>query len=352
MFFEGDRVQAMREMILAADSESRSRALAKILPMQRQDFMGIFREMDGLPVTIRLLDPPLHEFLPSARADAETFAAHAGITLEQVAALVERHREANPMLGLRGVRLSIAYPEIVEVQAQAIFEAAVAVAKEGVTPRPEVMVPLVSTAKELSVTGDIVRRVAKRIMEDAGFQVPFLVGTMIELPRAALIAGEIARVAEFFSFGTNDLTQTTFGISRDDAGTFLPRYLETGILADDPFQVLDREGVGQLVQIGTWDGRQQRPDLKVGICGEHGGEPSSIEFCHEIGLDYVSCSPFRVPVARLAAAHAAVHTRVGHGRSTRARATRAEADASERLRQVKRTAVVTAAEAAGPPVEG
>jgi pyruvate,orthophosphate dikinase len=308
--------------------------------------------MDGLPVTIRLLDPPLHEFLPSARPDAESFAAHAGITLDEVAALVERHREANPMLGLRGVRLSIAYPELIEMQSQAIFEAAVAVTKEGITAKPEVMVPLVGTAKELSIPRAIIQRVARMVMDDAGVDVPYLIGTMIELPRAALIAGDIAKEAEFFSFGTNDLTQTTFGISRDDAGTFLPRYLESGILADDPFQVLDREGVGQLVQIGTWEGRQQRPGLKVGICGEHGGEPSSIEFFQETGLDYVSCSPFRVPVARLACAHAALHARVSASRTLRARATRAESDASERLRQVKRTVVVTAADAAGPPAEG
>jgi pyruvate,orthophosphate dikinase len=352
MFFEGDRVQAVREMILATSSEARARALAKILPMQRQDFIEIFRVMDDLPVTIRLLDPPLHEFLPSARADAESFAAHAGITLDEVAALVERHREANPMLGLRGVRLSIAYPELIEMQTQAIFEAAVAVTKEGLTAKPEVMVPLVATAKELSIPREIIQRIARMVMDDAGVDVPYLIGTMIELPRAALIAGDIAKEAEFFSFGTNDLTQTTFGISRDDAGTFLPRYLESGILADDPFQVLDREGVGQLVQIGTWEGRQQRKGLKVGICGEHGGEPSSIEFFQETGLDYVSCSPFRVPVARLACAHAALHARVPASRTSRARATRAESDASERLRQVKRTVVVTAAEAAGPPGEG
>ena len=352
MFFEGERVQAVREMILAGDREARARALAKILPMQRQDFIEIFRVMDGLPVTIRLLDPPLHEFLPSARPDAEAFAAHAGITLDEVAALVERHREANPMLGLRGVRLSIAYPELIEMQSQAIFEAAVAVTREGITAKPEVMVPLVGTAKELSIPREIIQRVARMVMDDAGVNVPFLIGTMIELPRAALIAGDIAKEAEFFSFGTNDLTQTTFGISRDDAGTFLPRYLEMGILADDPFQVLDREGVGQLVQIGTWEGRHQRPGLKVGICGEHGGEPSSIEFFQETGLDYVSCSPFRVPVARLACAHAALHARVPASRASRARATRAESDATERLRQVKRTVVVTAAEAAGPPAEG
>jgi pyruvate,orthophosphate dikinase len=352
MFFEGERVQAVREMILAGDRAARARALAKILPMQRQDFIEIFRVMDGLPVTIRLLDPPLHEFLPSARPDAEAFAAHAGITLDEVAALVERHREANPMLGLRGVRLSIAYPELIEMQSQAIFEAAVAVTKEGITAKPEVMVPLVATAKELSIPREIIQRIARMVMDDAGVDVPYLIGTMIELPRAALIAGDIAKEAEFFSFGTNDLTQTTFGISRDDAGTFLPRYLESGILADDPFQVLDREGVGQLVQIGTWEGRLQRPGLKVGICGEHGGEPSSIEFFQETGLDYVSCSPFRVPVARLACAHAALHSRVSASRASRARATRAESDATERLRQVKRTVVVTAAEAAGPPAEG
>ena len=351
MFFEGDRVQAVREMILADSSEARARALEKILPMQREDFIGIFRAMDGLPVTIRLLDPPLHEFLPTATADAEMFAEKAGISIEEVERLVDRHREANPMMGLRGVRLSIVYPEIVEMQSRAIFEAAVEAKRQGLKPRPEVMVPLVASVRELAIQRDVIRRIAREIFADAGIEVPFLVGTMIELPRAALTAGEIAQEAEFFSFGTNDLTQTAFGISRDDAGTFLPRYLEEGILADDPFQVLDREGVGQLVQIGTWEGRQRRRDLKVGICGEHGGEPSSIEFFHETGLDYVSCSPFRVPVARLAAAHAALNARVGQKRSRRARATRAESDASERLRLVRRTEAVTAAEAAGPATE-
>ncbi len=351
MFFEGDRVQAVREMILAETGAARAAALEKILPMQRQDFIDIFRAMDGLPVTIRLLDPPLHEFLPSAEADIATFARHAGLSIDDVMTLLERYREANPMLGTRGVRLAILYPEIMEMQARAIFEAAVEAERQGLRPRPEVMIPLVATAKELAIQGDAIRKIATSIFQAADLAVPYLVGTMIELPRAALTAAEIAQEAEFFSFGTNDLTQTTFGISRDDAGTFLPRYLEDGILADDPFQVLDREGVGQLVQIGTWEGRQRRRDLKVGICGEHGGDPSSVEFFHETGLDYVSCSPFRVPVARLAAAHAALHAAVGPGRTSKARARRAEADASERLRLVRRTAAVTPAEAAGPQPE-
>jgi pyruvate,orthophosphate dikinase len=348
MFFEGDRIQSVREMVLARDGAARSRALERLLPMQREDFLGIFRAMDGLPVTIRLIDPPLHEFLPTAPADAEHFARHAGITIEEVRSLVDRHREANPMLGLRGCRLGIVYPEIVEMQVRALFEAATAAAAEGVDVRPEVMVPLVGDARELSIQSELIRRVAAAVMESAAVDVPYLIGTMIEVPRAALMAGEIAREADFFSFGTNDLTQTTYGISRDDAGTFLPQYLELGIYPDDPFQALDREGVGQLVNLATREGRERRRDLKVGICGEHGGEPGSVEFFHDAGLDYVSCSPFRVPVARLAAAHAVLHARASYGRTAQARATRAESDASDRLRQVGRTAVITAADAAGP----
>jgi pyruvate,orthophosphate dikinase len=349
MFFEADRIHAMREAILAEDADGRRRALDRLLPMQREDFLGIFRAMDGLPVTIRLLDPPLHEFLPSTRAEVELFARHAGLAPAEVDSLVERHREANPMLGRRGVRLALAMPEITEMQARAIFEAAVAAVEEGVDARPEIMVPLVADARELAIQRDIIDRVAGEVLGETR-RLPYLVGTMIELPRACLMAGEIAREADFFSFGTNDLTQTAFGISRDDAGTFLPLYIERGILPDDPFQVLDREGVGQLVQLGTWDGRQRRRDLKVGICGEHGGDPASIEFFHETGLDYVSCSPFRVPVARLAAAHAALHGRVPPGRAAQARAHRAESDHTERLRQVRRTVVVSPDAAAGPGV--
>ena len=306
MFFEGDRITAMREMILAEDEEGRRRALAKLLPMQRDDFLGIFRAMDGLPVTIRLLDPPLHEFLPATREDTELVAKAMGVDVDTLMRAVERHREANPMLGHRGVRVGITYPEVTEMQARAIFEAAVQATREGVSVYPEVMVPLVADVKELRHQARLIRRVAEEVMREAGVEVPYLIGTMIELPRAALKAGSIAEEAEFFSFGTNDLTQTSFGISRDDAASFLPRYMEDGIFSEDPFQVLDRDGVGRLIAIATKEGRATRPTLKVGICGEHGGEPSSVEFCHEVGLDYVSCSPYRVPIARLAAAHAAL----------------------------------------------
>ncbi|MBR9989838.1 MAG: pyruvate, phosphate dikinase, partial [Gemmatimonadetes bacterium] len=311
MFFEGDRIQAMREMILAQTADDRRRALDKLLPMQRADFEGIFRAMDGFPVTVRLVDPPLHEFLPRTAEEIDLFAEKAAISSALVTRIVEKHRESNPMLGHRGVRLGITYPEITEMQTRAIFEAAAAVAADGVKVRPEIMVPLVVDANELARQREVITRIASEVLGKV--DIPYMVGTMIELPRAALLAGEIAQHAEFFSFGTNDLTQTTFGISRDDAATFLPRYVELGILDDDPFQVLDRDGVGQLVQMATWEGRSHRSDLKVGICGEHGGDPRSIEFFHETGLDYVSCSPFRVPIARLAAAQAALR----NGASTR-----------------------------------
>jgi pyruvate, orthophosphate dikinase len=310
MFFEGDRIFAMREMILAQDDEERRRALAKLLPMQREDFEGIFRAMDGYPVTIRLLDPPLHEFLPHGQEEMNLVAERLGVDGATVHKLVERHRESNPMLGHRGVRLGLSYPQITEMQARAIFEAAVAVAKEGVKVLPEVMVPLIGTVKELAPQKALIQQVADEIIAEAGISLPYLVGTMIELPRAALTAARIAEEAEFFSFGTNDLTQTTFGISRDDAASFLPSYVEAGILPEDPFQSLDIEGVGQLVAMGTREGRRTRPDLKVGICGEHGGEPRSVHFFHAVGLNYVSCSPFRVPVARLAAAQAALMDKV------------------------------------------
>ncbi|HEU5210782.1 MAG TPA: pyruvate, phosphate dikinase [Longimicrobiales bacterium] len=308
MFFDGERIQAVREMILAETPQGRTNALARILPMQRDDFVGIFRAMDGLPVTIRLIDPPLHEFLPHDEDEVQQFAAAAGITIDVVRRLIDRYTEQNPMLGFRGVRLSVAYPEIIEMQVRAIFEAATRVTRDGGDVRPEVMVPLVADVKELARLRSAIEQIAEQVLGEAGVELPYLVGTMIELPRACLLAGDIAKEADFFSFGTNDLTQTTFGISRDDAANFLPQYLEAGLFKDDPFQVLDREGVGQLVQMATWEGRQRRRDLKVGICGEHGGEPSSVEFCHETGLDYVSCSPFRVPIARLAAAHAALRT--------------------------------------------
>ena len=306
MFFEGDRIEAMREMIVARDIAGRRKALAKLLPMQRGDFEGIFTAMDGFPVTIRLLDPPLHEFLPHERDEIAALAKQMGITADALAATVESLREANPMLGHRGCRLGITYPEITEMQAQAIFEAAVNVAAKGVKVIPEVMVPLVATVAELKNQADIVRRVAAEVFGKAKREVAYLVGTMIELPRAALTADEIAEVAEFFSYGTNDLTQTTFGLSRDDAGRFLPAYIEMGLLPNDPFQVLDQRGVGKLVQLGIQLGRGTRQNLKVGICGEHGGEPSSVMFCHDSGMNYVSCSPFRVPIARLAAAQAAL----------------------------------------------
>jgi pyruvate, orthophosphate dikinase len=307
MFFGPERIRAIREMILALDSDARRRALDRILPMQQADFEGIFRAMDGYPVTIRLLDPPLHEFLPHNDEEMEEMGKSTGQSLERVRMAVDRHREANPMLGHRGVRLGITVPELTEMQARAILQAAVNVAEEGVDVRPEIMVPLVAVTEELRLQDRLIRDVAERVFQERGRRVEFLVGTMIELPRAALLADRVAEVAEFFSFGTNDLTQTTYGISRDDAGSFLPLYIEQGVIEEDPFQVLDREGVGQLVALGTRKGRATRPGLKVGICGEHGGDPRSVAFCHRTGLDYVSCSPFRVPIARLAAAQAALY---------------------------------------------
>jgi pyruvate,orthophosphate dikinase len=309
MFFEADRIFAMRQMILARDVAGRKRALSKLLPMQRGDFEGIFEAMDGLPVTIRLLDPPLHEFLPHDPESIAALSKEMGVSAKRLTDTVETLREANPMLGHRGCRLGVSYPEITEMQARAIFEAAVNVANRGLTPVPEVMVPLVADVAELRHQAEIIRSVAAEVFTKAKREVPYLVGTMIELPRAALTADEIAEVAEFFSYGTNDLTQTTFGLSRDDAGKFLPIYLQQGILSVDPFQALDQRGVGKLVTIGIELGRGKRKDLKVGICGEHGGEPSSIGFCHLAGMNYVSCSPFRVPIARLAAAQAALRER-------------------------------------------
>jgi pyruvate,orthophosphate dikinase len=306
MFFEGDRITAMREMILATDEPGRRRALAKLLPMQRADFEGIFEAMDGFPVTIRLLDPPLHEFLPHARPEMAAVARALRLPLARVQRQVASLVETNPMLGHRGCRLGITYPEVTEMQARAIFLAACRVAARGRKVVVEVMVPLVGHVEELRRQAQIVRRVAQEVFHDEGRAVPYLVGTMIEVPRAALTSDEIAREADFFSFGTNDLTQMTFGLSRDDAGRFLPMYVEAGILADDPFQVLDQHGVGKLVEQSVRLGRGARADLKVGICGEHGGEPTSVKFCHRVGMNYVSCSPFRVPIARLAAAQAAL----------------------------------------------
>ncbi len=307
MFFEGDRITAMREMIVARDEGGRRRALEKLLPMQRTDFEGIFEAMDGHPVTIRLLDPPLHEFLPHGGEESSLLAASLNLSRPELSRIVSALRETNPMLGHRGCRLGIVYPEITEMQARAIFEAAVRACRRGIEVLPEIMVPLVSDVTEFRHQRAIIERAADQVMGVMGERVPYLVGTMIELPRAALTADEIAAEADFFSFGTNDLTQTTFGLSRDDAGRFLPQYVEGGIFPDDPFQVLDAKGVGKLVKWAVRDGRETKPSLKVGICGEHGGEPRSVAFCHTVGLDYVSCSPFRVPVARLAAAHAALH---------------------------------------------
>jgi pyruvate, orthophosphate dikinase len=305
MFFEGERIMAVREMILSEDIEGRKRALAKILPMQKGDFLGLFREMKGLPVTIRLLDPPLHEFLPHTEKDLEELAKVMKVPVATLKHKVDFLHEFNPMLGHRGCRLGITFPEIYDMQVQAIMEAACELVKnEGYSIIPEIMIPLVSEVKELRILRANAVRVADEIIASYGVKVEYLIGTMIELPRAALTADRIAEEADFFSFGTNDLTQTTYGLSRDDAGKFLPYYVEREILPNDPFVALDQEGVGQLVKMGCEKGRQTRPEIKLGICGEHGGEASSVIFCHKIGLDYVSCSPYRVPIARLAAAHA------------------------------------------------
>jgi len=306
MFFEGDRIWKMREMILAENPEGRKKALAKLLPIQREDFAGILEAMDGHGVTIRLLDPPLHEFTPNDEASQKEMAQKLGVPVELVKAKVNELHEFNPMLGHRGCRLGNTYPEITEMQARAIIEAACELKAAGKNPKPEIMVPLIGTMKEFQLQERIIRSVATQVMEEKGVKVDYLVGTMIEIPRAALTADEIAKEAEFFSFGTNDLTQMTFGYSRDDVGKFLPVYLEKGILKQDPFQAIDQVGVGQLVELAAQRGRSVRPDIKLGICGEHGGDPSSVEFCHRAGLDYVSCSPFRVPIARLAAAQAAL----------------------------------------------
>jgi pyruvate, orthophosphate dikinase len=306
MFFEGDRIDAMREMILANSKEDRAGALAKLLPYQREDFIGIFIALKGLPATIRFLDPPLHEFLPNDPAQQEELADKLGVAIEQISRRVHELHEFNPMLGHRGCRLGIVYPEISEMQARAIFEAAAEVQGRGIKVHPEIMIPLVGFPRELKLQIDIVRRVADKVAKEKKTKFHYLVGTMIEIPRAALLADEIARDAEFFSFGTNDLTQTTLGMSRDDSGSFLPAYAELDIVDANPFESIDQKGVGQLMEITRDLGRKTRPDIKLGICGEHGGEPSSVKFCHRLGLDYVSCSPFRIPIARLAAAQAAI----------------------------------------------
>ncbi len=333
MFFGEGRIDAVREMILAADTEGRRRALSRILPMQKKDFTGIFEVMGGRPVTIRTLDPPLHEFLPHSENEILELSQRIGVSAEKIRQRIEVLHEFNPMLGHRGCRLGIVYPEITEMQARAIFEAACDVKQKGVDVQPEVMIPLVAHVNELKQQEKIVRRVAAEVFQEKGTTVEYLVGTMIELPRAALTADEIATVAEFFSFGTNDLTQTTYGLSRDDAGSFLQYYFDRGILEKDPFQTVDLNGVGVLMKIGTERGREVRPDLKVGICGEHGGDPASVEFCHSIGLSYVSCSPFRVPIARLAAARAALGDLV---KTTRRRSARKTARRTMKHRLVGR----------------
>ncbi|MEZ0213165.1 MAG: pyruvate, phosphate dikinase, partial [Xanthobacteraceae bacterium] len=307
MFFDAGRIKSVREMILADDEKGRRTALAKLLPFQRDDFTELFEIMDGLPVTIRLLDPPLHEFLPHTDAEIAEVADGLGVSVAKLKARAKEFEEFNPMLGFRGCRLAIAFPEIAEMQARAIFEAAVAAEKSTGKPVvPEVMVPLITGKREFDIVKELIDATARKVEAETGAKLEYQVGTMIELPRAALKAGEIAETAEFFSYGTNDLTQTTYGISRDDAGTFLGPYVQKGIFETDPFVSIDVDGVGELVRIATERGRAVRPKLKLGICGEHGGDPASIAFCEEVGLDYVSCSPFRVPIARLAAAQAAL----------------------------------------------
>jgi pyruvate,orthophosphate dikinase len=307
MFFDGERIVAVREMIVASDEAGRRAALDKILPMQRDDFIELFRLMTGLPVTVRLLDPPLHEFLPKGNAEIAEVAKAVGVSIEEVRQRASRLEESNPMLGHRGCRLAITYPEIYEMQARALFEAAITVTEETGTPVDlEVMVPLIVTKRELDILKAVIDKAADTVGSEQGVRPHYTVGTMIELPRACLMAGEIAETAEFFSFGTNDLTQTTFGVSRDDAATFMAHYEKSGIFEIDPFISLDQDGVGELVKIGAERGRAVRSKLKLGICGEHGGDPSSVAFCHRVGLNYVSCSPFRVPIARLAAAQAAL----------------------------------------------
>jgi len=307
MFFEGDRIKAVREMILADDEAGRRKALDKLLPYQREDFYSIFKVMHDLPVTVRTLDPPLHEFLPHEEQNQEEMAKEMGITAAEIKVKVDSLHEFNPMLGHRGCRLGISYPEITEMQARAIMEAACRLTKEGVKVYPEIMIPLIGTKAELANQRKVVVRVAEQVQKEMNIKVNYMVGTMIEIPRAALTADEVAEEAEFFSFGTNDLTQMTFGFSRDDAGKFLKEYYEKGILTEDPFQTLDQTGVGQLVKIAIEKGRKTKPDLKIGICGEHGGDPKSVGFCHRVGMNYVSCSPYRVPIARLAAAQEVLH---------------------------------------------
>jgi pyruvate,orthophosphate dikinase len=306
MFFEEDRIKAIRKMIIAENKEDRRKALMTILPMQKKDFIDIFKAMEGLPVTIRLLDPPLHEFLPTEDEDIKEIADELGIEFEDLKATIRSLHELNPMLGHRGCRLSITYPQIPEMQSRAIFEAAAELTKEGQKVFPEVMIPLVGTLMEMKILKKQIIKIAEEVMKEKNIKFNYKVGTMIEVPRACLVADKIAAEAEFFSFGTNDLTQMAFGFSRDDSGKFLPEYVEKGILRKDPFATLDIEGVGELVKMALEKGRKAKDNIKIGICGEHGGDPDSVEFCHNIGMDYVSCSPYRVPIARLAAAQAAI----------------------------------------------
>ena len=306
MFFEGERIKAVREMILAKDEAGRRKALAKLLPMQRGDFEGIYQAMDGLPVTVRLLDPPLHEFLPHDEPAQRDMAKEMGLSYEEIKHRVDDLHEANPMMGHRGCRLGITYPEITEMQARAIIEAALNAKAKGLTPKVEIMIPLVGTVQEFDLQAKLIRATAEAVFAERQASIDYLVGTMIETPRGALVADAIAKDAEFFSFGTNDLTQMTLGFSRDDIGKFLPSYLDAGVYEIDPFQSIDQTGVGQLVKMAAEKGRATRAGLKLGVCGEHGGDPASIGFFNKVGLDYVSCSPFRVPIARLAAAQAAL----------------------------------------------
>ncbi len=306
MFFEGDRIKSVREMILAQDEAGRRTALAKLLPMQRGDFEGLFVEMNGLPVTIRLLDPPLHEFLPHDEANQRVMAKEMGVTYEEIKFRVDDLHEANPMMGHRGCRLGICYPVITEMQARAIIEAALNMKAKGIDVKVEIMIPLVGTVREFNAQAKVIRETAETVFAEFGATIDYMIGTMIETPRGALVADSIAKQAEFFSFGTNDLTQMTLGFSRDDIGKFLPRYLKDGMYEQDPFQSIDQKGVGLLVKMAVEKGRASRPGIKLGVCGEHGGDPASVIFFHKVGLDYVSCSPFRVPIARLAAAQAAI----------------------------------------------
>jgi len=311
MFFEGQRIDAMREMILAENVEDRKKALAKLLPYQREDFVGIFKALNGYPATIRFLDPPLHEFLPHEAGAQQDLAKKMSVPVERIRQRVNELHEFNPMLGFRGCRLGIVHSEISEMQARAVFEAAAEVQAEGIKARPEIMIPLVGFKKEFDLQVEVVHRVAKEVIAEKKAKLNYMVGTMIEVPRGALTADEIAESAEFFSFGTNDLTQMGLGMSRDDSGSFLPAYAELEIIKKNPFATIDQAGVGELMKIAVEKGTRTRPEIKLGICGEHGGDPDSVKFCHRIGLSYVSCSPFRVPVARLAAAQAAVEEEVG-----------------------------------------